>query len=471
MLCTCACSPTLMSATALPMSKPYLMTVSPLLDRLGGELVPDRNVVQRLHLDGGVVLHHPAGQLLPGLDAFDDGDADGVLLVVNQKVNHVLPDAFDIAAAQPPRGQERMGYARAWPSIVAGFYRGCAGRPGTFTSPRPQGIASSRFAMASCAGSVVFLSSHWNCARASSRNPGLREVEPRGKARLHGRARRAPCHRRAAPSAGSSPPRPGSARPAPPPARAYRGCRAAALRRNRQQPPQHFLRLLGLSRGDHLLRQRRQRPRRLRRQRLARSEQSRAGRRRGIAHPRRASTPRRARACHSSALDPGRGCDPLPVARRQRGLVRALGHRAEQVARLAVEAGFIGVQGLEQPQRGALQARLLQRVDELQLGIEPRAPLARAQGEVREERARERTGWRRPAGRHSPPTPYRRPSASGCGWRRRALRRSRTPTAPPPGRQACPPLFPRRDSCSCSSASTRSAASLRRCADSASTRQ
>src|SRR5215510_2747986 len=60
-----------------------------LIDGLRGDLVADGDVRERLDLDGRVVLHHPADELLAGLDALDDGYADAVLLVVNEKMNHV----------------------------------------------------------------------------------------------------------------------------------------------------------------------------------------------------------------------------------------------------------------------------------------------------------------------------------------------------------------------------------------------
>src|SRR5688572_18158335 len=53
-----------------------------------GDLVSDGDVIERLDLDGGIILHHPAGKLLAGLDAFDHGDTYGVLLVMNQNMDH-----------------------------------------------------------------------------------------------------------------------------------------------------------------------------------------------------------------------------------------------------------------------------------------------------------------------------------------------------------------------------------------------
>src|SRR3989338_7005031 len=59
-----------------------------LLDVAQRRLVADRNVVDGFHLDRGIIFHDPADHLLAGLDAFDHGHADRVLLVMYQYVNH-----------------------------------------------------------------------------------------------------------------------------------------------------------------------------------------------------------------------------------------------------------------------------------------------------------------------------------------------------------------------------------------------
>src|SRR5215510_2992135 len=78
-------------------------------DRAGGELVPDRDVVERFDLQRRIVLHQPAGQLLPGLDALDDDDADGILLVVNQEMNHFDPREEPARSGAGPDWSNRKG--------------------------------------------------------------------------------------------------------------------------------------------------------------------------------------------------------------------------------------------------------------------------------------------------------------------------------------------------------------------------
>src|SRR5260370_31368842 len=52
------------------------------------ELVTDRDVVFRTDLDLLVLVHDPAGQLLPRLHALDDDHSDGVVFVVHHETNH-----------------------------------------------------------------------------------------------------------------------------------------------------------------------------------------------------------------------------------------------------------------------------------------------------------------------------------------------------------------------------------------------
>jgi hypothetical protein len=67
-----------------------LITVSPLLQRLDGELVADRDVALRLDQHVLVLVHDPAVQLLAGLHAFHDHHPHGVVLVVHHEMNHRL---------------------------------------------------------------------------------------------------------------------------------------------------------------------------------------------------------------------------------------------------------------------------------------------------------------------------------------------------------------------------------------------
>src|SRR5215471_14541393 len=113
-------------------------------DRLRGDLMADGNVVHRLHLDGGVVLHHPADQLLPGLDALDDGDTDGVLLVMHEKMDHVIPSiGVRSRGAASPRALMRMGPAPA----LTPSYRVGRGLSNLIVAPRypMNGAPAARF--------------------------------------------------------------------------------------------------------------------------------------------------------------------------------------------------------------------------------------------------------------------------------------------------------------------------------------
>src|SRR3546814_2805488 len=57
-----------------------------ILDGLQGDLMTDRDAVQRLYLDGLVGFHDPSGQFLAGFDVFGDDDADGILFVVHHEM-------------------------------------------------------------------------------------------------------------------------------------------------------------------------------------------------------------------------------------------------------------------------------------------------------------------------------------------------------------------------------------------------
>src|SRR3546814_714069 len=57
-----------------------------ILDGLQGDLVTDRDGVQRLYLDRLVGFHDPSGQFLAGCNVLGDDDADGVPLVVNDEM-------------------------------------------------------------------------------------------------------------------------------------------------------------------------------------------------------------------------------------------------------------------------------------------------------------------------------------------------------------------------------------------------
>src|SRR5690349_21613583 len=54
------------------------------------ELVADGNVVPRDYLDVLVVFHDPASEMLAGLDALHDDDADAIAFLVHHKMDHAL---------------------------------------------------------------------------------------------------------------------------------------------------------------------------------------------------------------------------------------------------------------------------------------------------------------------------------------------------------------------------------------------
>src|SRR3954466_6600146 len=72
------------------------------------DLVTDRDIALRRHDDVFVVLHDPAGERLPGLDAFDDDDAHAVALLVHDEMNHTtlrygsIREALFYAHVPPP---------------------------------------------------------------------------------------------------------------------------------------------------------------------------------------------------------------------------------------------------------------------------------------------------------------------------------------------------------------------------------
>ncbi len=88
MLCTWACSPAAIGATTLPMSTPYLITVSPVGHVLERDLVADRDVLARGDAHMLVLVHDPAIELHAGFDAFDHHHGDGVVGVVQYEVIH-----------------------------------------------------------------------------------------------------------------------------------------------------------------------------------------------------------------------------------------------------------------------------------------------------------------------------------------------------------------------------------------------
>src|SRR2546423_10751055 len=55
------------------------------------ELMADGNVVLRHDFEVLVLFHDPAVDMLPGLHAFHDDDADAVALLVHHEMNHALP--------------------------------------------------------------------------------------------------------------------------------------------------------------------------------------------------------------------------------------------------------------------------------------------------------------------------------------------------------------------------------------------
>ena len=77
-----------MGATTLPMSMPYLSTVSPTAMSLSATLA-DRNVLPGLNLEGLVLVHDPAGHRGPGFHTFNHDHGDRVSGVVQYEVNHL----------------------------------------------------------------------------------------------------------------------------------------------------------------------------------------------------------------------------------------------------------------------------------------------------------------------------------------------------------------------------------------------
>src|SRR5688572_25333080 len=75
----------------------YLADVDAVLDHrvarlvvLQRDLVADRDVALRGHLDVLVILHDPAGERLAGLDTLDDDHADAVAFLVHDEMDHFL---------------------------------------------------------------------------------------------------------------------------------------------------------------------------------------------------------------------------------------------------------------------------------------------------------------------------------------------------------------------------------------------
>src|SRR6266404_853451 len=58
------------------------------LERLDRELMADRNVRDGLDLDVLVLVHDPADHVLARLHALDHDDADGIVFVMHDKMNH-----------------------------------------------------------------------------------------------------------------------------------------------------------------------------------------------------------------------------------------------------------------------------------------------------------------------------------------------------------------------------------------------
>ena len=78
----------MIGSTTLPMSAPYLMTVSPDRHGLDGHLVADGNGRSGLDLDGAVVVEDQRGHVLAGSDAFDHDNRDAVFFFVQYAVDH-----------------------------------------------------------------------------------------------------------------------------------------------------------------------------------------------------------------------------------------------------------------------------------------------------------------------------------------------------------------------------------------------
>src|SRR3954467_908556 len=82
------------------------------------ELVADGNVVLRHDFDIPVLFHDPAVDMLAGLDALHDDDADAVAFLVHHEMNHAIPAQekglfYSHARPSPlPAGARRRGFRR-----------------------------------------------------------------------------------------------------------------------------------------------------------------------------------------------------------------------------------------------------------------------------------------------------------------------------------------------------------------------
>src|SRR5216684_2730831 len=54
------------------------------------EFVSDRDIILHFHVDGLVLIHHPARKLLPGLNAFYHDNSCRVIFIVYNKMNHFI---------------------------------------------------------------------------------------------------------------------------------------------------------------------------------------------------------------------------------------------------------------------------------------------------------------------------------------------------------------------------------------------
>jgi hypothetical protein len=76
--------------------------IIPILDQCGALLyVSERNLVAEgycvhgLHVDRLIGIHYPAGEVLPGLDAFDDDHPHSVVFVVHEEMRgHGTPCGY-----------------------------------------------------------------------------------------------------------------------------------------------------------------------------------------------------------------------------------------------------------------------------------------------------------------------------------------------------------------------------------------
>src|SRR3989442_4927094 len=99
------------------------------------ELVADGNVVPRHDLEVLVVFHDPAGEMLAGLDAFHDDDADAVALLVHHQMNHALPCERSERSIYSIRMLERGPFLKCLPQAAVS----------PMTPPRAQLNARPRF--------------------------------------------------------------------------------------------------------------------------------------------------------------------------------------------------------------------------------------------------------------------------------------------------------------------------------------